>query len=477
MALTIWRSRQVRAVAAFALASAIVAACGGSAKTPRPNPSGSTAIASPATGSPFPTSSPIADSPVGRRLTWVLDEMNGRASTLTAADVAGQFDPTFLAQVPATQLIPTLQQTTLGAPYTVRDYTPIGDGNSAQARFEATLATFKVSITVSAAEPNLIVGLLLQATSSATPTATWDQIDSALTGLAPEHSLYAGEIAATGCQPVHTLDASQPHAIGSAFKLYVLGELGREIGAGTASWTEQYAIRDEWKSLPSGKMQNDAAGTQHTLLDYAQQMISISDNTAADHLIHRLGRENVEANLPAMGMADPARNIPFLYTRDMFVLKATKNAALQQRYLAADAAGRRALLDSEVAASKLSLFDVVDWSSPRAIDTLEWFASTADLCSAMAYLHGLAAKPGLSQIQDILTINPAMNVDGSVWTYVGYKGGSEPGVLQLTWLLRRADNRWFVVSVTLDDPTSAADNTLAALCLGADAMSLLGVAK
>jgi hypothetical protein len=35
-----------------------------------------------------PGSSSIADSPAGRRLAWVLEQLNGKASTLTAAKVS-----------------------------------------------------------------------------------------------------------------------------------------------------------------------------------------------------------------------------------------------------------------------------------------------------------------------------------------------------------------------------------------------------
>ncbi len=486
MAVTSRRFGAFRAMTATAAIAIVVGACGGGASSASPTTIASTAApsiapsiapTSAAPSSAAPSSSPIADTPVGRRLTWYLQELNDGGKSITAADVTANFNTAFVAQVPAAQMVVTTQQLAFGAPFSVSGYTPSADGNGAQALFEGKLATFKVSIAVDAAAPNLISGLFFKATSNPKPTATWAQIDTAMQGLAPEASLFAGEITATGCRPIHALNADQPLAIGSTFKLYVLGELGRQIAAGKASWDETLAIRDDWKSLPSGTMQNDPAGTKHTLLEYAQQMISISDNTAADHLIGRLGRTNVEANLAAMGLADPSRDIPFLKTRDSFVLKATMNADLRQQYLAADAAGRRALLDGRVAASSIGLLNLIDWTAPRDIDTIEWFAGTRDLCSAMSALHQMAGKPGLSQIQDILAINPAMDVDPSVWTYVGYKGGSEPGVLNMTWLLRRADDRWFAVSLTLNDPTSAKDNTLAMLSLGGTAMSLLGVEK
>ena len=66
----------------------------------------------------------------------------------------------------------------------------------------------------------------------------------------------------------------------------VLAEVAREIASGRRSWNDTLAIRDEWKSLPSGTMQNLPEGTEVTLREAAEAMISISDNTATDHLVH-----------------------------------------------------------------------------------------------------------------------------------------------------------------------------------------------
>jgi beta-lactamase class A len=437
------------------------------------SPSGA-ASASPSAGPTGPITLPTT--PAGTRLQWVLDVINGGGANLTPAQANEAFAPSFLAQVPVDQLIAALGQVAAAGPFTVGSYTPGPDALRAEARLDGAAAGLSVGIAVDAAPPNRIVGLLFRpvaADPSASPAASWDEIDTALRGLVSEPAMLAAEITDGRCVPIHALDADTSRAIGSTFKLYVLGELTREVSAGTVAWEEQLAIRDDWKSLPSGTMQDESAGTKHTLAWFATQMISISDNTAADHVLHRLGREDVEKNLSAMGLADPSRMTPFPATRDLFVLKATKNANLAEEYLAADSAGRRALLDGRVAATPIALADLADWTSPRAIDTLEWFASTSDLCAAMANLQGLGVQPGLGEALATLAVNPGMPVDRERWPFVGFKGGSEPGVLQLTWLLRRADERWFALSMTLDDPASASDHSVAAVSLAQGALNLL----
>ncbi len=58
---------------------------------------------------------------------------------------------------------------------------------------------------------------------------------------------------------------------------------------------------------------------------------------------------------------------------------------------------------------------------------------------------------------EVLALNRGIPFDRAAWTYVGFKGGSELGVLNLTWLLRRADGRWFVLTLGLNEPAHAFD--------------------
>ena len=68
-------------------------------------------------------------------------------------------------------------------------------------------------------------------------------------------------------------------------------------------------------------MRDEAAGKTFTLREFAEKMISVSDNTATDHLLAFVGRQAVEETVKASGNAAAARNVPFLSTRDVFALK------------------------------------------------------------------------------------------------------------------------------------------------------------
>ena len=151
----------------------------------------------------------------------------------------------------------------------------------------------------------------------------------------------------------------------------------------------------------------------------------------------------------AAGHSEPSLNIPFLMTRELFLLKWGITAEQTDAYIALDAEARRAYLDDELSQLPLSAVEFVN--APRLISELEWFATPPDLCQAMLTLKGQAEAAERSPIFDILSTNPGMQVDPETWPFVGYKGGSEPGLLNLTWLLKRQDERWFFLTFGLSD--------------------------
>ena len=64
-------------------------------------------------------------------------------------------------------------------------------------------------------------------------------------------------------------------------------------------------------------------------------------------------------------MADPGRDVPFLTTRELFVLKLDDWPKLASRYLALDTAGRLALLSGTVGHVPLSALNASGWTAPR----------------------------------------------------------------------------------------------------------------
>lgn len=230
-------------------------------------------------------------------------------------------------------------------------------------------------------------------------------------------------------QPLASLNPDRRLAVGSAFKLAVLAALQQEINSGRRHWEDVVRLEPQWKSLPSGILQDWPDGSPLTLYTLAALMISVSDNTAADALIHILGRPQVEK----FG----GQNQPFLTTREAFVLKDPANSSLLEEYRRADTAGRRALL------AKLEdrpLPPVAALSAgPMALD-VEWTFSARELADLMSQVQDLA----------LLGINPGV-ARPEAWKRVAFKGGSEPGVLNLTtWLVSPRGSSYCVVATWND---------------------------
>src|SRR5207248_3224858 len=201
-------------------------------------------------------------------------------------------------------------------------------------------------------------------------------------------------------------------AIGSAFKLYILGELMREVNAHQRKLGDVVALDETVLSLPSGTLQTWPRGSPVTLHTLAAFMISISDNTAADHLLKILGRERVEGMLAETKHAKPELDAPFLSTLEMFKLKGEPTHKAADLYLTLDVNGRRKFLNEQIAGVKREDAKPYPDGKPAYIDRIEWFASAGDLCRAMNWLRrntelGMPA----AALCDVLAINPCSGLN------------------------------------------------------------------
>jgi beta-lactamase class A len=423
------------------LAAWLIACGGGAAPPPRPAPP--PAPAQPAAPAKAMFHGAPA-TPSGDQLAWVLDAIIKRQGKLERTELEAHFHPSFLAQVPVEQTLQIFQSMSAQlAGLTIVEVR--GDADQLIAR--VTAGDSKLRISVSLDPPTKkIAGLLIERDVDAAPRLqSFGEALRRAAELAPRAQLLVAGLDQGTCVPLQELGTTEQLAIGSTFKLYILLALADRILAGKAAWTDEIAIREDWKSLPSGITQNEPPGSKQSLATLAERMISLSDNTAADHLLYTLGRKTVEAAVRASRHARPALDTPFLSTRELFVFKLGLPAAEVERYLKLPEARRRDYLDKNLARTAPSIDLAGSWTTARRIDKLEWFASADDLCRAMAALWSRAQDPRAARVLDILSKNRGLRIDPKVWPYAGFKGGSEPGVINMTFLLRRRDDRWFVV--------------------------------
>jgi len=186
-------------------------------------------------------------------------------------------------------------------------------------------------------------------------------------------------------------------------------------------------------------------------------MISQSDNTATDHMLLTLGRERVEQIMKPMGVAQAERSWPLLTTREMFLLKWGKDSLAVAQYTSKDVASRRAYLAAG-AITQLKLAEVAFAASkPVAIDQIEWFASSSDLVRSMNWLRLKTEAGEAARARRILAVNRGLDFNATDWPYIGYKGGSEPGVLALSFLMRSAKGDWYAMAATWNNPKAPVD--------------------
>jgi beta-lactamase class A len=96
-------------------------------------------------------------------------------------------------------------------------------------------------------------------------------------------------------------DEIMPQA--SSIKIAVLAELYRQAQQGKLKLTEEYIVRKEDLVSGSDIMLGLTPGvTRLTLRDLATMMVAVSDNSATNVLIARVGMDNVNAMLEAQGL-------------------------------------------------------------------------------------------------------------------------------------------------------------------------------
>lgn len=400
-------------------------------------PVGAQTPASPATAT--------AQDPLSRRANDVVALVRGQA------DLPNVFTAGFLAQVPAAQLAAVSQQLTAqyGAVRGVASVQPAG-ANAAIVRYTFERAIVIMSLQVEAAAPHRIVGLNVTGSEPLGGDSA-EAILSELRRLPGQVNFQIARLGGDAPVVVSQLAPDRPLAIGSSFKLIILAELSRQVQAGQHRWNAVVPI--DRHSLPSGILQDFPLGSPVTLHTLAGLMISRSDNTATDILLRLAGRENVERMMARMNLSQQARNRPMLSTIELFQLKASAEA--RAAWLAADEVGRRRILrDHDARGGPAVDITQLFATGPVAIDTVEWFATAADMARIMDWLRLNADDTAKA----VLAIGPGMSPDtAGAFSYVGFKGGSEPGVINLTYLIRNNAGVWHVVTGGWNNPAAPVD--------------------
>lgn len=377
---------------------------------------------------PSQVTDPVAELPLRARAETVVSLINGEI------EPDAIFTQGFLRAVPPERFKTIARQLTeqFGAAVSVENLTPRSSTRAILVvRMERAIATGAIAI--DPLSENRVSELLFQ--SFAPTSDSLASIEADLAALEGQVSWWFGPLD-EALPPVTSSKPDRQMPIGSTFKLYVLATLARDIAEGRRSWSDRVTIGDK-RSFPSGMMQDWPANAPVTLHTLASLMISISDNTATDVLIDELGRDAILRTLVESGHSQPSLNDPFLKTREMFLLKAGPEGRLRT-YIRSDSDVRGQILEGiDDPTLPRSQIEIAFSGTPIALE-VEWFASADDIVKLLRFMRETAHPEAFS----IMNINPSLPAQlGENWGYIGYKGGSEPGVLNLTWLFQDAEGK------------------------------------
>jgi hypothetical protein len=468
------RMRSVMAALGSAALAITIVACGESGHI-------TTAQVTSAVSSDSPSGQPslnfaLPKFAVGRQLGWVLSA--APHAPLPAREIEQHFDQAFLAEASVAEINQAFEEFPSTRPWRLISLDAGTTRNELVAGVVA--GTTELSVGIETDSQGLISAAAIDpSTSPQTGPASWQALDTAVLGLAPDVGFEAATVGAGGtCDPINTVAPSTARPLGSMFKLYVLGALADAVAARRLSWDQTVALSASLSSEPSGSLQIEPAGTRYTVAQLADLMISSSDNTAADELAALVGRSAVQAQ-NRLTSAHASMNVPFLRTKELFMLKYDDYPYYADAYLALSPSARLSYLRTVIDRIPLSALNLTTASlaAPRDIDSIEWFASPADLCAQFARLYRDAGRPGLTPVSTALSFNDGdIALPSSQWPLVWFKGGSETGVLTLGYLARSATGQVVVVVLELSDPSNAiSDSTeLSAITLAHAAFGLVG---
>ncbi|MFC4292351.1 serine hydrolase [Sphingorhabdus arenilitoris] len=365
------------------------------------------------------------------------------------------FTEQFLAAVPQAQLAQLSASiiAQYGQPLTVIEVKKTApDAATLQLEFEKAIATFNINVDVN--KPYKVRGLL--ATSFASKDDNFEKISADFDALPGQSAFLVEKLDENDPgEIIAARNADRQFAIGSTFKLYILAELSAQVKAGARKWSDVVPLAH--RSFSSSATNRWPENSPVTLETLALQMISVSDNSATDTLLHALGRENVERKLAQIGHSAPDRTLPFLSTVEAFALKAPANADLYARYIKANEVQQRQIINTQTARLGFAQVDDSTFNGgPVHIDTIEWFASPIDMSALLNHIR----RAGDPKMLEIMQVNSGIGpAEAAKWNYLGYKGGSEPGVISMSFLVQSKAGDWYAVSGSWNNPAKEVNDT------------------
>lgn len=302
-------------------------------------------------------------------------------------------------------------------------------------------------------------GLVDQFEATAVPPQIeqWSDIDHALSGAGARYSYRVSRIDDGQCVQVAGTNTAESLPLASIFKLYVLYAVSDAIKAGTLEWEDRLPVTAAGKAVGTSGLDDLEVGDTVSVRTAAQEMIATSDNMATDMLITRLGPKAVERALAEAGHHDPASMTPFPTMHELFSV-GWGTPDLREQWENAGPEGRAELLRETN--SRPYEPDPQRVTSPASAYGAEWYGSAEDICRVHVALQK-GAVGRAAPVHDILSKIPGVDLDPTLFPYIGAKAGNLPGDLTFSWYVVDSDQQPWVVSFQLNWPRYQGPNAAA----------------
>lgn len=393
----------------------------------------------------------IPDTPAGKRLEWLLDLVNGSPKA-TFERAEEHFTPMFLQAAEAGAMERSIRR--LRAERADSDGADRFELKFVNPGYAPTMLTGVLRSRESGVELRLELGVDPETNKidilDLRPVSGGSGGDPTLKTGFEEFpggtSLFAAEVPGPGedFAPVAVMEFNPRRAlaIGSASRLFVAAAAGRAVAGGALSWDEPIEADPGLRSLPWSRTAALAPGATIAARDLARAALFDADATATDLLANRIGRDTIERTVAALA-EQPELNVPFLTTRERWVIEQGPHGMLCRRWAEADERERRRMLGRKgpVGRGEPSVLVHLLQRRPVCADGAGWFASAADLCTALSDMVSRDAGVWGGALE-----RDEPGVDRSVWPRGVVLDDERFGVRTIAGVFERDDGRWFAIA-------------------------------
>nr|WP_260760732.1 serine hydrolase [Mycobacterium sp. SMC-4] len=297
----------------------------------------------------------------------------------------------------------------------------------------------------------------------------FSDVDAQLTDSGARYSYQVARVVDGRCEKVAGTNTDLSLPLASIFKLYVLLAVAEAVKTGDAHWNDSLTITAKAKAVGSSGFDHLPPGATLTVRQAAQQMISASDNMATDLLIGHLGPGAVERALVLAGHHDPASMTPFPTMHQLFSVGWGK-PDVREQWKQASPQKRAQLLQQTT--TRPYEPDPERTHMPASDIGAEWYGSASDICRLHAALQK-AAVGEAAPVVDVLSAVPGIDLDRTIWPYIGAKAGNLPGDLTFSWYAVDRTGQPWVVSMQSNWPQYRSQTAAAWLLSMAEQMFAL----